>query len=311
MPTAKDAEIMDKLSADINSEVGNADERELDSISSTFNKALSDALKSFNSNAFDDDGFIRKFRDIELSEKTDGNLIKNILNNIRSDYISADSINQSEILLRRDIYNICTQMPEMHDVINTVRDAIIECNVSTGEVSRSISFQDHTDYEKYETQVKEIEKRYNLLMSIKNFIVPKTLMNGETYIQVVPYAKLFAELEQLNELKYGDGKHVTNATYHESTLLSENNLKLLTEAAANIIKVDSQDIKQIDTAGERASTTSKEVLAQRDLSGILENISVYNGAESLLAELGEDGYRDLVLREFNKVSLDYLILRKL
>ena len=192
MPNKNVDDIISKLSDEIASDAGNNKEDDLDSISQSFDQSLTNALKSFNSASFDNEGFIKKMSGLNLGDKKDSETIKNVLNNIRSEYINVDAMNQSELLLRRDLFNICTQMPEMHDVISVVRDAIIECNVSTGEVSRSVTFQNHENEADLETQVKELELKHKLLMAIKNFIVPKTLMHGEMYIYVVPFAKLFA-----------------------------------------------------------------------------------------------------------------------
>ena len=194
------AKIVDQLANDISADVGNQHEDELSLISDTFDKTLNDALKVFNSSTFDNDGFIKKMRNLDIDKK-DKDMVKNVLNTLKNEYIDVSAINQSELLMRRDMYNICTQMPEMRDVIYVIRDAIIECNVSTGEVSRNITFENHSDNGTYESQAKEIETRHDLLMAIKNFIVPKTLMVGEMYIHVVPYAKLFAELEMAKQRK--------------------------------------------------------------------------------------------------------------
>ena len=51
--------IIDQLSTSISDDVGNMHENDLESISNEFNKTLSLALKSFNSEVFDDDGFIK------------------------------------------------------------------------------------------------------------------------------------------------------------------------------------------------------------------------------------------------------------
>jgi hypothetical protein len=112
-------------------------------------------------------------------------------------------------------------MPEMREVVYIIRDAIIECNVATGEVSRTVEFENHSNNASLETHVKEIEQKHDLLKAIKNFIVPRALMNGEMYVQVVPYAKLFAELESIHKQKYGSNQRNynlggTNSTFKES-----------------------------------------------------------------------------------------------
>ena len=59
-------------------------------------------------------------------------------------------LNQSELLSRKDIYNACVQMPEMHDLIQVVRDAIVECNELTCEVIRTLTFEYHELNEEYD-----------------------------------------------------------------------------------------------------------------------------------------------------------------
>ena len=156
-------DIISKLSNSISDDVGNIHEDELDSIASSFNKTLDSALKSFNSSTFDDDGFIKRIRDLDLGDSKDKDTIKNILNNLKNDYIGSRNINGTEILLKRDLDSICKQMPEMRDVISIIRDSIIECNVSTGEVSRSLLFENYSEDENLESQVKELEKKHDLL----------------------------------------------------------------------------------------------------------------------------------------------------
>lgn len=304
-------DIIDKLSLNISNDVGNMHEDELDLISTSFDKTLNNALKTFNSSIFDDDGFIKKIRDLDISDKYDKNVIKNVLNNIRSDYITVDSLNHSELLMRRDMNNICIQMPEMRDVIYVIRDAIIECNVSTGEVSRSLIFENNNNNESYEVQVKEIEKKHELLMAIKNFIVPHTLKLGEYAVQVVPYSKLFAELESIHENKYGDGKgfhsvkgfresvptNIINSFSEKVSIYSEENLNYLMESVSPIVKKDTSDIYNIEK--ENSGTTNVEKINKDEISNILKNIDIYNGSSIMLSEMGPDAFRDFVLNEYS------------
>lgn len=310
------SDIIDRLAASIADDVCNTHEDEIESISSTFDKTLTSALSAFKSSTFDDDGFVKKMQDYDTGNNTDKESIKNVLNNVRSDYVNVETLNQSELLLRRDIYNVCTQMAEMHDVINVVRDSIIECNVSTGEVSRSIVFENHEDNEAYESQVNEIEKRHDLLMAIKNFIVPKTLMHGEMYVQRVPYAKLFAEIEAAREVKYNGSTENFNSTktstFRESipnsvmgefkepiSLMTESNLNALMESVSPISNVDSvNDFKVSNTDPSIDRNLKPDTLAKDNITSILENINVYNGSSVLLAEMGPDAAKELLLKEY-------------
>ena len=307
----KTREIIDQLASDISKDVGNIHGDELDSIATSFDQTLDNALKAFNSSAFDDDGFIKKMRGIELSDKKDKDMVKNVLNNVRSDYISVDSLNHSELLMRRDMQNICIQMPEMRDVINVIRDSIIECNVSTGQVSRSVGFENHEADEALESQVKEIEERHELLTAIKNFIVPNTLALGEYAVQVVPYSKLFAELEAINGDKFKNGKkgfHTTKAFkesvptevsdfFEESvSLYSEENLKILTESVSPIVKTDTSHLYEIEKDPNTKVTVEK--INKDEIGALLHNIEVCNGSSVLYSEMGADAFRDFVIHEY-------------
>lgn len=305
--------IIDQLTSSIADDTGNTHEDELDIINNGFNKTLTDALKSFNSSVFDDDGFIKKMRDLNLDNNQDKEMMKNVLNNLRSDYVNVETLNQSELLMRRDLENICTQMPEMRDVVMVIRDAIIECNVSTGDVSRSLLFENHEDDEGLESRVHDIEEKYELSLATKNFIVPKLLMHGEYMVQVVPYAKLFAELDALHNEKYG------NKAFHESVpvdvrdsfetetnLFNESNLTSLMESTALITKVDVNDDKSIEKNLSNSSISKKrdiDVANKENISDILKNISVYNGSSIMLAEMGEEGFKEFLFNEYTNTAI--------
>lgn len=315
MPNNKTTnEIIDELTKSISSDVGTIEDNDLNIIQSTFNKTLTDALSSFNSAMFDDDGFIKRMRDLKLDNKADKDAMKSVLNNVRSDYMNVDSMNQSELLLRRDIYNICTQMPEMHDVINVVRDGIIECNVATGEVSRSLLFDNFEDEdgEAYISQVKDIENQRDLLMAIKNFIIPKTLMHGEMYIHVVPYAKLFAELEALHDKQVVNGSRNYNTNFRESvpsdilnsfqesvSLFSDKNLQELMESVSPSTKRDNANTKAVESFKENISNINDND-RKEELKSILENITISRGASEMMTEYGSEGFKALIFNEYKE-----------
>lgn len=308
------SDIVNKLASSISDDVGNMHEDNLEEISNSFNNTLNKALKIFNSNAFDNDGFIRKMRDLDLDDKKDKELMRNVLNNIKSDYISADIINQSELLLKRDINNICTQMPEMHDVIHVIRDAIIECNVSTGEVSRSIIFENHEDNESYESHVKEIERDHDLLMAIKNFIIIMTLINGELYVQISPFSKIFSELISLKKSKYINSYSMNNYTESKNfknsnpknnvSLFNEENVKILMESVSPITKIDTTDVYRIEKNSNNLSDSVKsDTVNSKEIENLLKNINIYNGSSVLMTEIGEDGIKYMMNKELTEKKI--------
>lgn len=308
---SKTEDFIDRLSTDISDEVGNIHEDELSTISDDFDKVLLNALNSFNSSLFDNDGFIKKMRDIDIDE-SDKKAVKNVLNNMQHDYISAESINHSDILIRRDIASICKQMPEMRDSISMIRDSIIECNVATGEVSRSLTFENHENNAVYESKVKEVEKTYDLLMGIKNFIVPQALEKGVKHIHVVPYAKLFAELEMIKERSNIIGL-TENTVFKESipnvvkdsfktkkTLYTEDNLSLLLESTSAVTKANNANDIKSENNNLEVQLESDDKILKQGLTTILESIEVYNGSSELYAEMGNDGFKDFIFYEYSK-----------
>lgn len=318
MANKQRSQIIDQLANDIADDVGNMHSDDLDLISSEFNKTLSDALMKFNSSTFDDAGFIKRMRDLDIDGSQDKSVIKNALSGIGSEYIAAESLHQTELLLRRDIKNICTQLPEMRDVIYVVRDAIIECNVATGEVSRSLLFENTDKMEIYESQVKELERTHKLLMATKNFIVPRALESGEMYIQVTPYRKLFAELEMIKDKKNPSSAisleddisvfresipNTISESFEESkSLFSEGNLKLIMESASSITKIDANVDHKIENPSTNMSTSNSnnDNLIKSEITSLLESIDIHNGSSVMLSEMGDEGFREFLFREYRE-----------
>lgn len=309
MPNNLD-DIADKLSNEISYDVGNNMEDELSNISTTFNNILNDALKKFNSSTFDNDGFIKKFSNL-ATEKKDMDVMKNVLNTLKNDYIDVSNLNQSELLLRRDMSNICTQMPEMRDTIYVIRDSIIECNVSTGEVSRSLIFSDcNTETELLESKVKELEEKFNLSMAIKNFVVPNTLKCGEMYIHVIPYSKIFAELEYIKNnktLNNGNKRYNENVNsriddnYNKNSnsllsMIDKKDLSILMESVDPITKTDSVDIYRIGN-NNSVKPSNIDNISKSDIELLLNNINVCTSTSVLLEELGEEGLKNIIINE--------------
>jgi hypothetical protein len=305
MPDNK-VDISSKLADDISSDVGNSNEDELSSISSSFNKTLNDALKVFNSSLFDNNGFIKRLQDIELGDTKDKNIMKNVLNTMKHEYVDIQALHHSELLLRRDLSNICSQMPEMRDVIYVVRDAIIECNVSTGEVSRSLTFENQEDTPALESQCKDIENKYDLLMAIKNFIIPRTLTVGEMYIHVVPFSKLFAELEAIKDTKiYANKQHRsfredTNTPTAINSIYNEKNVKYLMESITIDTKIDSSDTYKMEN---NVNAIKDRNFNELHLTTLLQNISVANNHSVMMEELGVEGFQELLFKEYNDNKL--------
>lgn len=287
-------EFIDKLSNDISKDVNNNTSDTLDEIYDEFNKTLNDSLKKFNTSIFDSNGFLKRIENINVGDKNNQDLLKNIINSMRVDYADVQSLNRSEILIKRDLENICSQMPEMRTVISIIRDAIVECNIATGEVSRSYIFENNSS-ELNDSKILEIERTYDLLIAIKNYIIPRTLMTGETYILVVPYSKLFAEIDAIkNKLSYGTAATPQSAAKPSAlkeshSIYSEQNLKIMMESVSQITKKDSADTYKVEK-NSTVSQTSIDSASREYMKSILENIRVTDASSLFVEEMGEDGF---------------------
>lgn len=305
MPKLKTiSDIADKLSRDIADTVGNMHNDDLDSITSTFDNTLSAALKKFNSSAFDSEGFVSRMSNLDVGGDKD--VVKNVLNSIRlADHSNIEALNQTETLLRRDINNICYQMPEMRDVIYMTRDNIIEANVATGQVSRNLVFKNVKNTELLQTQVEELEERLNLPTGIKDFITPQLLINGEMCVQVTPFSKLFAELEVLGSKKGGTKKktvdyasvfresipnYVSNEFYESTDLYSEQNLEYMMESVGQSVKIETKE-------NSTESPLSKNDDAN-NIANLLKSIDIHNGSSIMMAEMGTEGFSKFIHLEY-------------
>ena len=304
----KKTTLIQNLAEEISKDTGNLTETEISTVTSHFSQIINKALQNFNSQAFDEEGFVKKLKMIDFGDKKNKDMVKNVLNSIKNEYVDAQTLNHSEILMRRDLFNVCTQMPELRDVVYLMRDAIIESNVSTGEVSRSILFYNHDDSESYESHCKDLENKYKLLMAIKNFIVPRTLMVGEFYVHVVPYAKLFAELEavtvknqkgRVSKFRESIPNNVFESFKTSKSLYSEENLSVLMESVSSSTKVDLIDDYKIQT-NKMDSFNRDDQVSKANLKSLLENIQVYNGSSLWLAEMGAEGFQEFLFKEYKE-----------
>ena len=104
----------------------------------------------------------------------------------------------ADIALRQDLDMVVSQIPEWYNALIVTRDAICESDVVDGKLARNITF-DKTKLSELEQQnvvakIENLEEKYGLHKLIKNHIVYNTLMYGEGYLYIIPYAKVFEDL---------------------------------------------------------------------------------------------------------------------
>ena len=192
-PTEIKNNIIDGLMADIIPLEG---EVEKDEIVDTINGILKDYNLSTN------DSFIERIAKMKIStkggkiEQVDFDELPKELKDAA--FLPVNTI--ADIALRQDLDLIISQIPEHYTSLGMVRDAICESDVVTGRLSRDIKF-DKVDLSESETEniigkIEQVEEKLELHQLIKNHMVFNTLQYGEGYVYVIPYSKVFADLQK-------------------------------------------------------------------------------------------------------------------
>ena len=130
---------------------------------------------------------------------------------------------QNKMLKYADLNEIASQLIELKEAINIMRDAIVSPDITDGEIARQIFFDFETDdkEESIESHVEYMETKFKLKQKIKNHIVPKTLTYGKYYAYVLPYSKIFSDfMKKTTDPITGEGFLSDARTYTESTILS-------------------------------------------------------------------------------------------
>lgn len=103
---------------------------------------------------------------------------------------------QNKNLLYEDLEMITSQLFELEEAVMTTRDAIITSDDISTTVSRTLNFKNSIgddNISNYIKTIEELERKFKLLVKIKNMVVPNTLKYGNYYVYCCPYSKLFQE----------------------------------------------------------------------------------------------------------------------
>lgn len=171
-------------------------EVEKDEIVDTINSILKDYNLSTN------DSFVERIAKMKINQK--GGKVETVdLEELPRElkdaaFLPVNTI--ADIALRQDLDLVISQIPEYYTSLGMVRDAICESDVVTGRLSRDLKF-DKVDMTESETEnviskIEDIEEKLDLHQIIKNHMVFNTLEYGEGYIYVIPYSKVFADLNK-------------------------------------------------------------------------------------------------------------------
>jgi len=181
---------------------GQSDDTSIEDINDKFNNIMHNEIRELNSGDNEDiTSFLGQLYKMDKKSDSIDQLLKKQFNNLNinddeatiSSFISEAYRNR--LLKQSDIHEISSQLIELREAINTMRDAIISADVVDGRINRILNFKGQNDsvVENYKPIIENIESKFELQEKIKNFIVPRTLEYGEFYAVVMPYKKIFSD----------------------------------------------------------------------------------------------------------------------
>ena len=100
---------------------------------------------------------------------------------------------RNQFIKQADAHQIASQLIELEEAVDTMVDAIFSPDITSGEINRSITFQDATvtDVEKeYKPLVIKMENKIHMQEKMKH-IGKETLVYGVYYAYTIPYNEIF------------------------------------------------------------------------------------------------------------------------
>lgn len=198
---------------------------DVDSLNDKFQSILSNELTGITGKEGNDiTSFLSQVVSADNKYRAGEDILNNQFNDLTgNEYSSMQSFiydaYRNRLLQQADLHEVSSQLIELSEAIMITRDAIISADTVEGRLNRSITFEniDDDEIDNYTSIVENMEKKFQLLEKIKNFIIPNTLEYGEYYVYVVPYSVLFNKFQQQKT------RNVTNTgilrRYNESTVL--------------------------------------------------------------------------------------------
>lgn len=262
---------------------------DVNALDSEFADIISKELKSLTAKA---DGNVSAFLDqlYADSQKRGSNYVRNLENIFSSGQSQAQSIlteaYRNKMIKRADIREVASQLNELREAINITRDAIVSSNMVDGSICRSIAI-DHAnkdDSDNYKSIIEKMEEKFKLHKSIKNFIVPQTLEQGEYYAYVIPYDKIFSDFMK-------DKDKIVSGMYGESVTVLEHASGIDIATRPHGGEPPKKQVKNavIDRLFGYVSESTKSTLDGADaikrykqgIESIIDNISVCNDPVSI------------------------------
>ena len=199
---------------------------------------------------------------------------------------------QNKKLKQNDLKEISNQLIELREAILVTRDAIISPDTTEGEISKTLKFDDNNegDFEKYANVIKKMEEKFNINNTLKNFVIPNTLTQGEYFAYIYPYSKLFADFE-LKKEKDQRYSSLTDDSMYESTLYD-----LMTESAS-----DDESENKTDSFDEFVKECADVYFTESDEREIKGMASEKN--ESALRKERNEAFKESMKEILNRISI--------
>lgn len=265
---------------------GSTPSTEVDALDGEFADIISKELKNMTAKMEGDiSGFLDKL--YTDSQKRSSNYVKNVEHIFQSTQNQAQSIlteaYRNKMLKRADIKEVASQLNELREAINITRDAVVSSNMVEGDICRTLVIDNSSkdESENYKSIIEKMEEKFKLTKSIKNFIVPQTLEQGEYYAYIIPYDKIFSDFMR-------DKDKIKSGLYGESTTVLEHATSEIRPSFTETpTKVGRKNV--IDRLYENVSESTKSSLDtpeavaayKKGIETIVDNISVCNDPISI------------------------------
>ncbi len=199
---------------------------------------------------------------------------------------------QNKMLKYADLQEISSQLIELREAINIMRDAIVSPDVNDGGISRNFNFEFESEdvIDEIRSHMEFIETKFKLQSKIKDHVVPKTLTYGNYYAYVLPYSKIFSDFKKkmvdpINGASFlSDARTYTESPIIESFKEENDNGKKTTdeyfmECASDFVnQFDEKEIKHM-TNTHYGSELSKDKFVEKvkdEIEAYMNNITVCN-----------------------------------
>lgn len=289
-------QLNDQLQADI---YGAIPSKDIDSLNAEFDKLINAEIKNMTDHTDGDPtSFLEKlFAD---NIRTDNQFVSNVEAIFRQNQTQAQSLlseaYRNKLIKRADIQEVTSQLNELREAILVTRDAIVASDVIDGHMCRTLSIHNANEAQStnYQSIIEKMEDHFKLQNKIKNYIVPKTLEQGEYYAYVIPYSQVFSDFMKLKK----SGKYNSGSAFikESATTLMESAMDGVDGASKTLVVNDL--LKELGDGFMKDLSSDDKNSVRNSMSELFERVSVSN--EGIPLPILEEGLD--AVEEFGKYS---------